>query len=228
MRYIIDEFWTPINGVRRIKYINSYDMIDSYGLIDRNNNIITHYHYDMIIYFDDEVHLAAAQRNGKWGYLDLWGNERVSCHYDYVADRFYCGLAAVGKYGKYGYINDSGTLKFDIEFDEVSIFWDDIATVRKGSKWGAIHRSYTMSGVLSFSYDFLQVLGDGIIVAGKRGLLGFGPMKYCLFNYNGTQLTAFIYDAIGNQVLSNGMIMYKKGATRGYIDKKGNEVQTFG
>ena len=65
-------------------------------------------------------------------------------------------------------------------------------------------------------------------MAGKRSLLGFGPIKYCLFDYTAHRLTDFKYDAIGDRVLSNGRILYKKGAEKGYLDKQGFEHRTFG
>lgn len=228
MDYRIDQHWTPVNGIRRIEYLNSYGFVEAYGLIDSYNNIITAYRYQMIICYDETAHLAAAQRNGKWGYLDLTGKEKVACDLEYADDTFYCGRAKVRKYGKWGFMNESGELEYRFEFDEVSIFWDDIATVRKGAKWGAITKYRTSSMLFSFSYDKLSLIGDGIIVAGKKSMFGFGSIKYCLFNYDAHQLTDYVYDNIGDRVLSNGLILYQKGATRGYLDKNGHETQTFG
>lgn len=117
-------------------------------------------------------------------------------------------------------------MKIQCEYDEASFFWDEMAAVKKNGVWGIItpfgHQKFSMT------YDAIYVLGDGIIVAGKRSLLGFGPIKYCLFDYTAHRLTDFKYDAIGDRVLSNGRILYKKGAEKGYLDKQGFEHRTFG
>lgn len=223
----ITEYWTPIDGVHRIEFIDSNGWVNGYGLI-KNSVIITKYVYQQIICFDSTANLAACERNNKWGFLDINGNEIVPCELEYVSDTFYCGLAEVRKYGKCGFMNTQGILEHSYVYDEVSLFWDNIATVRKGNKWGAITTKSSTGYIFPCSYDKLYVLGSGIIVAGKKSMLGFGPIKFALYDYRCHQITDYKYDAIGNTVLSNGTIMYKKGTERGYIDKNGHEIITFG
>ena len=223
MSYTIDEYWTDADGIQRIKDDDSY----LYGLLDKYGNVIVPCKYDMIIHFDEDVRLAAVcSPYGKWGYINTSGKEVLPCEYEHVDDRFYCGRALVKKYGKYRYIDKYGDLKIQCEYDEASFFWDEMAAVKKNGVWGIItpfgHQKFSMT------YDAIYVLGDGIIVAGKRSLLGFGPIKYCLFDYTAHRLTDFKYDAIGDRVLSNGRILYKKGAEKGYLDKQGFEHRTFG
>lgn len=222
MSYTIDEYWTDVDGIQRVRD----DDTGLYGLIAANGNILTPCRYSMIIHLDDECRLGAIEREGKWGYINTFGQEIVPCKYDTVSDRFYCGRAEVRRNGKSGFIDKYGEIVVQLQYDEVSFFWDDIAPVKKDGKWGLINL-YGRE-IWSFSYDALYIMGAGIIVAGKRKLLGFGSMKYCLFDYNGHQITDYKYDEIGNQVLRNGRILYKKGTERGYLDRQGNEFPTFG
>jgi hypothetical protein len=222
MAYTLDECWTDVDGLVRIKDDETY----LYGLINSEGDIVVPCEYDMIIHLDDNIRLGAVSRNGKWGFIDNYGREVVPCEYDRVSDRFYCERAEVRKYGKSGFINGCGTLMIPCQYDEVSIFFDEMVSVKKDDKWGIVDKlGHT---IFDFNYDKLYVMGNGIVIAGKRSLLGFGPIKYGIFDYNANPVTDFIYNKIGNQVLKNGRILFQKGNTHGYVDKYGNENTIFG
>lgn len=223
MAYLLDEFWTDADGVQRIQDEDTY----LYGLVDEFGEIIIPCKYKMLIHFDESVRLSAVRSvDGKWGYINIHGEEVLPCEYEHVDDYFYCGHALVKKDEKYGYVDKYGELKIACEYDEASYFIDNMASVKQNGFWGII----TPAGGLKFSliFDSITIIGKGIIVAGKRNIFGLGSIKYCLFDYAGRRLTDFKYDAIGDRVLSNGRILYKKGTEEGYLDEQGNEYITFG
>lgn len=222
MSYTKDAFWADADGLQRIKDNDTY----LYGLLDSNDNVIVPCRYSSLIHFDDECRLAAVERGGRWGYINKYGREVVPCEYSHVSDRFYCGRAEIRRYGSSGFINCVGDIVIPCEYDEVSIFWDDMASVKRNGKWGIINTTGHLRW--GFTYDEISVLGGGLVVAGKRSLMGFGSIKYCLFDYSCHQLTDYKYDAIGNQVLSNGRVLFKRGTTKGYLDLNGNEIPLFG
>lgn len=223
MAYLIDEYWKDTDGIQRMQDENTY----LYGLLDKFGDIIIPCKYSMLINFDESVRLSAVcDSNGKWGYINTHGREVLSCEYEHVDDYFYCGLALVKKDGKYGYVDKRGELRIVCEYDDASFFVDNMASVKKNGFWGII--TSTEEQKFSLVFDSASVLGNGIIVLGKRNVLGLGPIKYCLFDYMGRRLTDFKYDAIGDRVLSNGRILYRNGTEKGYLDKQGNEYKTFG
>lgn len=80
--------------------------------------------------------LALAQRNKKWGYIDVEGNEVIPCQFDGEirgghGHSFSDGLAIILKNGKHGYIDKTGNIVIDAIYDEVGDFSEGIACVQK-------------------------------------------------------------------------------------------------
>lgn len=78
--------------------------------------------------------LALAQRDKKWGYIDVEGNEVISCQFDGEirgghGHGFSDGLAVVIKDERYGYIDKKGNVIVDINYREAGDFSDEIACV---------------------------------------------------------------------------------------------------
>lgn len=78
--------------------------------------------------------LALAQRNNKWGYIDVEGNEVIPCQFDGEirgghGHGFFDGLAVVIRDERYGYIDKKGNVIVDINYREAGDFSDGIACV---------------------------------------------------------------------------------------------------
>jgi hypothetical protein len=83
--------------------------------------------------------LAKVSRGGKWGYVNLKGEEVIPLHYDEVGD-FDFGLVSVRLNNKWGYYNAQGQTAVPINFDAVSGLWrDELSAVRLQGKWGYIN-----------------------------------------------------------------------------------------
>lgn len=84
--------------------------------------------------------LALVQRNGKWGYIDIYGDEIIQCQFDGEqygkkwGHRFSEGLAVVIKDGKYGYIDKNGNVIININYKEAGDFSNGIACVMEYDK----------------------------------------------------------------------------------------------
>ena len=84
--------------------------------------------------------LALVQRNGKWGYIDIYGDEIIQCQFDGEqyggkwGHHFSEGLAVVIKDGKYGYIDKNGNVIININYKEAGDFSNGIACVMEYDK----------------------------------------------------------------------------------------------
>lgn len=73
---------------------------------------------DGLIYYIDE--------NGKYGFVDYYGNVVIEAKYDWVARNFENGVAVCMNEGKYEFINKNGTTIFDTDMFEIRYdtdFW---------------------------------------------------------------------------------------------------------
>lgn len=72
--------------------------------------------------------------------MDRTGRTRIPPQFDFARD-FMEGLAAVSNDGKWGYINERGTLVISPRYDQVGDFVEGLAVVLLGRRWGYIDRS---------------------------------------------------------------------------------------
>jgi hypothetical protein len=77
-------------------------------------------------------------KDGKWGYIDEYGNEAIALEYD-VASNFLTPYAKVKKDGKWGYINVNGEISIPIEYYYCSEPKDNIVIVANGGKYGFLN-----------------------------------------------------------------------------------------
>jgi hypothetical protein len=95
--------------------------------------------YDVAGKFGDNG-LAKVSLNGKWGYVNLKGEESIPLNYDEVGDFDY-GLAPVRLSGKWSYLDArGGVIGVGALFDAVSAVWrSDLSAVQVNGKWGYIN-----------------------------------------------------------------------------------------
>lgn len=110
---------------------------NTYILIDTNGNQIGNGAWEDVDMFSNDM-VAAAKKNGKWGFIDADGKEVADYQYQY-AKSFYNGLAAVQIADKWGYIGLDYTLKIDALFDEACDFTKKgTAFVKEDTTWKLI------------------------------------------------------------------------------------------
>lgn len=127
---------------------------------------------------------------------------------------FINGLVAVGKNGKYGYLNKKGETVIDFVYDQAMPFYDGMAIVKTGSTYTLINTRGT--AIFQDKYDYLGIdAGTGLIVFGRNG-------KYGLMNRREKILCDAVYDDI--YYFSEGLAPVKLGSKYGFINKKGKLV----
>jgi hypothetical protein len=114
------------------------------------------------------------RRDGKWGYVDMSGNEVIPPQYD-QAGTFSDGLAFVNQYGRWGVIDLDGNevVPFVLEYKDVGIFRDGLAGV--GSSHDPYPAVIDASGkelALDERYSY-SVAEGGVIKIIKKDNRGF-------------------------------------------------------
>lgn len=142
---------------------------------------------------------AAVLKDGKWGYINIKGEEVISCQYsnpyeEYTSGAFHEGLAAVQKEGKWGYIDTKGkeVVPIDIEAEIAGHFSEGRAFIYKDESNFVV---IDMKGNTIFkgNCDLSSYLGPNV----EESLLPhysqsklFVPLEYDKFA---------VYDASGNK-----------------------------
>lgn len=74
------------------------------------------FHYDFTWKFHDG--LARVKKGGKYGYVDVSGNERISCKFD-NDHGFHNGLVLVKEKGSWGYYDKTGKMVTPIIYQDI-------------------------------------------------------------------------------------------------------------
>jgi hypothetical protein len=105
-------------------------------------------------------------KNGKYGYLNLSGEEIIPFIYD-DARSFSGGVAEVCQGEKWGVINPDGDAVIPLEFDHIYPFVNHLTGVSKNEKWGLADQQGTF--VFPIEYDQVTVYENGFITVTKEG-----------------------------------------------------------
>src|SRR5690606_14044487 len=84
--------------------------------------------------------LLPFRREGRWGFLDDTGVERIKAEYEWV-EPFSGGQAVVGREGFAGTINRLGRVVVPIVYDQVMDPAEGTSTVERNDKAGAVDRN---------------------------------------------------------------------------------------
>ena len=211
------------------------------GLVLKNDkgSILTKTSYDNIFkennYRDDKFEngFLRVRRNGKFGFIDILGNEIIPCKYTKI-DPFKNDVARVWgevneTYGATmsGYVNKEGKeivpCLFMDEGELISWFKNGYANFKSNNKYGIIDK--TGNTVVSFDYDYAFNFNEGLAAVVKDGKMGFVDNK-------GNIVIPFIYDNEAydfeyNYKFSDGLAAVKKEGQWGYIDKSNSVVIPF-
>ncbi len=168
--------------------------------------------------------LAAIEKNGSWGYINLKGEMAIEPSLGY-SSQFSEGLAAFtsndgDRSGKWGYINQKGEVKIPQQFYFADAFRNGMAEVRneKGergfiNKQGQLVVDYKFESVNNFSEDFAAVQLE---------------KKWGFIDTSGTLVIRAVYDKIApfhdeplNGGFSGGVAKVEIDGHEFFIDPKG-------
>lgn len=204
---------------------------------------------------DAEQYYACVQdENGKYGFIDEFGNEVIQCQYDSVGDFSWFGntLAPVGKIMgeaedgtvlyEWGFIDKTGEIIIPYQFDgvgEVSVS-DNLAPVVKREnidgtvayKWGFIDRT----GALAIPYEYTNFLHDYnstvldnenlIPVQKEFDINGETEYRWGFINEKNETVIEFLYDIV-TPFSKEGLAAAEKDGLCGYINREGKVVIPF-
>lgn len=152
---------------------------------------------------------AAVKKDGKWGFINIYGEVVIPFKYDAVFSGFFDHLAPVQTGGKWGYIDRDGKVVIPMIYDSVYWFSGGNASVKIGRKWGSIDRAGKIIVPAKYKKEIWWSCGMAPVLDDKN--------KYGFYDETGKQLTPCIYDDIANVYLEDNNSTY-----RGFL--KGNWV----
>ena len=118
--------------------------------------------------------LAAAFKDGKWGYIDRTGNFQIPPQYDWATD-FSEGLAWVKKDKKWKLIDKNGHFIEGVQYDYGLPFSGSCAVVIASGKFGMIDKSGKL--LLPAEYDAIVNFSEGLAPVNKDGKWGYVNQK---------------------------------------------------
>jgi len=152
-----------------------------------------------------------------WGAIDITGTTVVEMKYQHVAAFSDDSLARVKLNGKYGFVNTSGRLVIQTEYDDALHFSDGLSAVKKNNKWGYINKQGII--VIAFQYSDAGNFSNGLAPAKKK-------RKYGYINPQGSTVIPFVYR---NAYAFNNNAKYTSVKISPFtwkrIDRQGNIVE---
>ncbi|MCB0793991.1 MAG: WG repeat-containing protein [Flavobacteriales bacterium] len=155
------------------------------------------------------------RHQGKWGYIDGDGLERIKAIYDWV-EPFRGGQALVGIGDRVGTINKSGKEVIDVQYDEVQELVEGLATVERSGKVGVVDHNGDIA--IEMVYAEIGEFSDGRAYAAKEG-------KYGFLNARGGVVIPFQYDLASS--FHKGLAVVEKDGASGVVDTNGELVVPF-
>lgn len=119
--------------------------------------------------------------------------------------------------GKYGYLNDDGSVAIKYAYDDATAFVDGRAKVRKGNKWGYIDE--TGLEVIKIKYSEIGEWKNGVAKVAVGGKTEDGDLtgaKWGFIDKNGIDVIKPEYERIGR--FEDGMALIEKGGKYGYMN----------
>lgn len=144
-----------------------------------------------------------------------------------VLRNFSEGMAAVKKYGKWGFIDIDGNLKVPCIYNKVLAFNEGLAAVEKDGKWGFINKKGEV--VVPIMYRDVSPFKNGFAYVTKNYPWENG---WGFINKQGQGITPFKYNVyyygeepdLTRHYFSEGMAVVEKNGKYGYVNTKGEEV----
>ena len=155
--------------------------------------------------------LAAANKNGDWGYIDAARRVVIPFQYSY-AGQFEQGIARVKKGQKFFFIDKLGN-RITPEFDGAFDFHEGLAAVEVNKAVGYIRRDGSFA--LSPSYRSASGIdfSEGLAAVRVNGKVGF-------MDKNGNVVIEPRFDDV--YPFSDGLAPVRVGDDWGYVDRNGN------
>lgn len=203
-----------LEGRDFIGEIASFFLNGKLGFINKKGQIVQPNKYSDINPFRNPEGIIKVVLNGKHGYIDSVGNERLSAKYDELMYKKECIIALKNK--KYGVLNAKGKEIIPFIYDNVTGYYDGVICVKLGDNWGIIDLSHRFIVPLRLKYDYVAGFDNGYSVVRKNN-------KYGIINKKGIEIFPVKYDGIG--IFSKeGIAGFRLGDKLGFVNSDGKIV----
>jgi hypothetical protein len=200
-----------------VKYISSDSIFVVYwknkiGLLENDGSEImplTSKYQKMYDFHDGRAKIL---KDGRYGFIDRFGNVRVSPQYEKVRD-FHESFAAVFLAGNWGFIDRNENLIVQPFYSEVQPFSHGVARVKEKNKWSFVNSQ----GIKITTTPY-----DEIIPAEYNKWYIVSNNKSGLADSSGHEILGPKYELIRD--LNNGYIIVKRNGKWGVLDYKENFV----
>lgn len=150
-------------------------------------------------------------------YVDKWGNP-ISDRYYGLPQGFSEGMAAVNKYGKWGFIDKTGRLVIPFEYEMLKLnhmrFREGVAVVGKNGKYGVIDKKG--NEIVPFKYEnALAHYSEGLLSLKEND-------KWGVIDKRGNIVVPFEFDYIDEY--HSGLAGVNKNDKYGFIDRTGKLI----
>lgn len=156
---------------------------------------------------------------GSWGYNDADGNVIIPLgKYKFLNPLDESGMILAELKNKHGYIDIHENVIVPFEYDDISLFSQDLACVKKGNKYGFVDRNGKI--VIPLQYEdesYFQKTGLALIK--KNNLYGF-------INKSGKEIIPIIYQNANESTADSLVSLYKKGKWA-FFDSFGKQKSGF-
>lgn len=144
---------------------------DKWGLVTAGGIVVVAPSYEERIQVGGGF-IVVKDANGKWGYIDKYGNTLAGYNYE-TAKAFNEGLAAVNTGGKWGYINQQGNMTIRPSYEEASPFILGLAKVKKDNKYWYINPAGEVIKEVGINYTNFPEFKEGMAAIYAKGKYGF-------------------------------------------------------
>lgn len=201
---------------------------DRYGLMDSNGNVLTPCKYDDIGgYLGGQ--LAFVSLNGKIGYVDRSGKEKIAPVYDFSRDAGECYILCQN--GKYGLANrTSGQVLMNCMYDRIELETENLFMIVLDGKRGlanmegevVLKPEYESIGRKFMDHDFFEL--TAVTPEGRyfRGLARYADGK--LIVPANKYLSIGHFDKGNGQYAEVELEVSKRNYRKGIINREGKEV----
>ncbi len=165
--------------------------------------------------YDNQNSVLRVHSSGKYGLIDLQGNEILTPQYSHINS--FQGEYAVAELDERQFIiNQKGEVVYtSTKFKEIDTFGQNLLRVRQGRNYGLI--TFEDKIILPIEYRYVSNVGEGFVMASKD------QENAALFNLQGTPLTDFLYQQAGE--VSEGLLNVATDYDKwGVINTEGKEV----
>ncbi len=172
--------------------------------------------------------VAAVSRGGRYGFINLQGNQVIPLMYEIVG-KAGDGPIAVKKDGKWGFINLKNEVVIPFEYEDFddavhTMFFtaEGLCLARKNGKFGFIGPQG--KAAVPFTFEAAEPFFDALALVQRNGRYGF-------VNKAGKEVVALAYSDVHHlgvhQYFDNGLALLSKNGKWGFVNMKGEEITPF-